>query len=170
MGQPVRRLLMIMAAAVAIVLGAGGSAHAAINDPNHPVPCDYARSISIQDTSYDEGDPTVGATEQIFQFQVVSTGCLKAGTVPFETVLVADGATANDLRVGSGQLTFASANGDVQTITVAVHRDGVAECPEPFNVRLGLPTGFIHVADAVATGRIGNDDGPYIPVRGHCGD
>ena len=70
----------------------------------------------------------------------------------------------SDYAAASGTLTFPADSTAARTIAVAVTDDAVAEGTESLTIRLSEPHGAT-LADAVATGTIGDDDARSVTVR-----
>ena len=113
----------------------------------------------------DDGTPTLSvadarATEgDTLKFAVaLSPVSSEAVTVDYETVILAgNSASANDLTLGSGTLTFAAGAG-LATVAVATTQDVFRERDETFTLRLLNASATATIGTATATGTIVDDE------------
>ena len=118
---------------------------------------DDAASIAIGDRTLAEGN----AASTGFQFTVTLTGAVQGGfTVPISS---SDGTASSGSDytaiAGATVLTFAGTAGEIQTATVQVIGDLIAETDETFTVTLGIPSAVgVTASDSSGLGTITNDD------------
>jgi subtilisin family serine protease len=114
-------------------------------------------TLGISDVTVAEGNG--GANLATFTVSLSPANLTQSVTVAFAT---ADGtAGAGDYGSTSGTLTFAP-SATLQTISINVHGDLVAESPETFAVNLSSPTNAM-LGDAQGVATIVDDDGTISP-------
>ncbi|WP_233224072.1 Calx-beta domain-containing protein [Amycolatopsis sp. CA-128772] len=125
-------------------------------------------SVAVADRTLYEGTPAAGEpgpAYTTFAFTVSVTaaaGCAPTGSVAYQTVDGAPGATSPaDYVPVAGQLSW-TGDASPRTVAVQVVKDAAGEPNEPFLLRLSDPVGLV-LADDLAAGGILDDDGAAGP-------
>ena len=114
--------------------------------------------ISITATDAVKAEGNTGTTD--FEFEVSRTGDT-SGEVSVTYTVMGTGANATNAddfdTPLTGTVTFVAGD-DVETLTLRVNGDTMAESDETFSVTLSAPTGGASISAGVANGTIQNDD------------